>query len=314
MPQPILLAEPGMVLVVIPVVIAALYLLVRGMTNPRTRPFVFGLLGLCGVLFLFFFFARSRVASDEAEHWQAKVQEEHARFQQEVNRMRTTEAERARRIVSAKGAAIRPVTESNPPAPAVQPKTNVAIALLQALGNAWNKTHGGPAKAAPAATKKPAAAEKHDGAPAQPEPPEWVNAAPALVDGIYQVSLHVGPYTTPLECEREAPKALQAAVAEYAGILLGSQAATGVSLPDDLLLHNVSDRWTENRPFEIAGGTQDMVMLHLRLHITPALQQQIRDAAERAIVDRRLKDAGGALGGVLCLLALAWGGLRLANK
>ena len=76
--------------------------------------------------------------------------------------------------------------------------------------------------------------------PAKPQPPAWVNAAPKMEDDCYMMSVRVGPFTTPLECERELPKALQGAVAEYAELSLGPEAAA-VRLPDDDLQQLVRD-------------------------------------------------------------------------
>ena len=119
------------------------------------------------------------------------------------------------------------------------------------------------------------------------------------------------PFTTPLECERELPKALQGAVTEYAELSLGPEAAA-VRLPDDDLQQLVRDRWTEVRPMEIGGSSQDMFTLHALVVFDLPMQQAI-ERGQRLMIGQRVKGAAVVFGGVLGLLALAWGGLRLAT-
>ena len=116
-----------------------------------------------------------------------------------------------------------------------------------------------------------------------------------------------------MECERELPKALQGAVSEYAELSLGPEAAA-VRLPDDVLQQLVRDRWTEARPMEIGGGSQDMVSLHAQVVFDADMQQRIKAEAQRLVIDRRVQGAAVVFGGVLGLLALAWGGLKMVTR
>ncbi len=116
------------------------------------------------------------------------------------------------------------------------------------------------------------------------------------------------------------PRALQAAVGEYAGLLLG-HSGVQVSVPDDMLQASLTgQRCEEKRPIEIEidGAKQDMVVLHVQLGFDPAMQRQIRylaeHAAQSATIYQRLKLSGLALGGLLGLLALAWGGLSAITR
>ena len=102
-------------------------------------------------------------------------------------------------------------------------------------------------------------------------------------------------------------------MAEYAELSLGAEAAA-VRLPDDVLQQLVRERWTEVRPMEIDGGSQDMVSLHALVVFDAPVQQRIKAEAQRLVIGRRVQGAAVVFGGVLGLLALAWGGLRLATR
>jgi hypothetical protein len=272
-------------------------MLVKGLANPGTRPWVIGMgvvgLGMC---FVAFFSFRAVRVEQSAAQWQRQ---------------------QAQAVVrQAETWATTPIAPSPPKtsaAPAKQPKTGLVDALAAALGKAWND-HATPAKKPAKPVKKEAVlpAEREEIRPL-PQPPAWVNAAPRLQGDVYLMSLHVGPYTTPLECERDLPKVLQTALAEYADLLLGQEQARTVRLPDQVLEDLICERWTEHLTKEFGGVAQDMVNLHVLIGFDPAMQDRIRAAAEHAVVTRRIQSTGAVVGGVLGLLALVWGGLRLVG-
>jgi hypothetical protein len=268
--------------------VALLYVVVNGLANPRTRPFVLGLGALVGLGFAFLWLAPSQMAP---------VQE---RAERSVATDRV-----APRVVEAAPAPLPP--KSSAATETRQPKVTLIAALRQAIVQAWT-ARGLPASAE--APPKPAAASQPD-VPARP--PGWVNAAPQMQDNGYRMSVRVGPFTTPLECERELPKALQGAVTEYAELSLGPEAAA-VRLPDDVLRQLVRQRWTEVRPMEIGGGSQDMVSLHALVVFDVPMQQRIKAEAQRLLIGQRVRGGAMVFGGVLGLLALAWGGLKWATR
>jgi len=199
-------------------------------------------------------------------------------------------------------------------------KTSMIAALGNAFFHVWtgNKPPTTAAAAVTIAEKpdvpKPKAPVQHD-LPTKPQRPDWVNAGRKMDGNVYLMTLHVGPYTTPLECERELPKALQQAMAEYEDLLLGNeQPASAYQLPGDALRALERQRWLETRPEEIGGIAQDMSTLHVQVGFDQAVQQQIRGMAERAFVDQRLKVSGLAIGGVLGFLALIWAVLGAVVK
>jgi len=270
-----------------------LYVIVSGVANPRTRPIVLGLGASIG-LAIFLLVGVFHVVSKPLEP--------------PPPRMIATKEVTPRMIVVPPA----PPVPSSPQSPATEtnrPKTPLIIALRDALLQAWTVRSLPPTAAAPA---KPAKASQAD-VRTLSEPPAWVNAAPQMEGDDYRMSVHSGPYTTPLECMRELPKALQSALAEYADLSLGSEAAR-VHLSDDALQEFIQERWTESRPMEIDGASQDMVTLHALVVFDGRTKQLLKAGAERLMIDKRVQGAGVVFGGVLGLLALTWGGLKLATK
>ena len=159
-------------------------------------------------------------------------------------------------------------------------------AFRQAIVQAWTTRGSAPVAEAP---EKPAKTNQPD-VPVKPRPPDWVNAAPTLGDHCYRVSVPVGPFTTLLECKRELPRKLQGVVAEYAELSLGPEAAA-VRLPDDALQELVSETWTDVRPMEIGGGSQDMVSLHALVTIDDSMQKRIASEAQRLVIGHRVQGA-----------------------
>jgi hypothetical protein len=259
-------------------IVVLLYVLVRGLANPRTRPFVIGLGIFTGLTAMFFGIV-----------WQQRVMEP-------ASRSVTTDRVAIQTIASAPAP---PPPKSSATTEPKRPKMTLIDALGHAVVRAWTDRALAP------------------DAEVSPQPPDWVNAAPKMQDGRYMTSVQVGPFTTRLECDRELPRALQGAVSEYAELSLGPEAAA-VRLPDDVLQKLVSDLWAEVRPMEIGGGSQDMVSLHAQVVFDAPMQGRIKAEAqrlqERLLIGRRVQGAALVFGGVLGLLALAWGGLRWATR
>ncbi len=285
------------------VMVVLLYVTIKLLANPRTRPFVIGLGALVGVgvLVLSFFLLVS--------YREVRVQDENA---QSVTQSQQEQAQMIARQQTAEKIPSPPVpspVKKSAGSENKRPKMTLIAALRQAVVQAWAAGNVPPATAEP---KKPAEAGQPD-VPAEPQRPAWVDAGPGWQDDCYMTSVWVGPFTTPLECERRLPTALQGAVAEYAGISFGPEAAA-VRLPDDVLKLLVRERWSEHRPMEIDGGSQEMHSLHARIVFDAAVQQRIKSEAQRMVIDQRVKRAAVLFGGVLGLLGLAWGGLRLATR
>jgi hypothetical protein len=272
--------------------VALLYVIIKGLANPRTRPFVIGLVVLAGmglgiVCVLF-------VGSHQVRE---------GGFQQ-VQRVE------ASKQVAPQAIALPP--ESPPKTTAAQtkrPKMTLTEALRQALVQAWIGQVAGRTAKAPEKlikTSLPVAPEK-------PPLPEWVNAPLKMEDGRYTRSVSAGPFMTELECDRDLPRQIQAVVSEYAELSIGPEAAA-VRLPDEVLRKFAQQKLAEHRTMEIGDGSQDMVTLYARVVFDDSAQEQIKSAVQQTAINQRVKGAAVILGGVLGILVLAWGGLRSATK
>ena len=72
-----------------------------------------------------------------------------------------------------------------------------------------------PAAAQSALPPKVPATKHRSTAAAAETRPAWIDAAPQVVDGAYQTSITVGPYTTRGECDAKLPEALQESLDHY---------------------------------------------------------------------------------------------------
>ncbi|MGO9114211.1 MAG: hypothetical protein ACLP9L_33775 [Thermoguttaceae bacterium] len=320
--------------------VALLFVFVSGLANPRTRRFVIGLVAFLGLAVLFFGFVsvphavqvRQQAKSNaqfqqEQARWMAKAEKQPAQWMAKAEKQLTqmqAQVEKQQAQMMAQVQNRVPMIASAPvPSPpmssaskANRPKMSVIAVLGHAIIQAWMDSYSAPVAEAPETPAKTSQAV----APPKTEPPSWVNAPPKMEDNCYKMSVRAGPYTTPLECERELRKSLQGAVAEYAELSFGPEAAA-VRLPDDALQHLVHDRWTEVRPMEIDGSSQNMFSLHALVVFDPPVQQQIKtevqqiqSEAQRFMIDQRVQGAAVVFGGVLGLLGLTWGGLRWVTR
>ena len=276
---------------------ALFFVLVSGLANPRTRGFVVGLGALLGLgVLLFGFLSVHAVHFPEPPHVAVQVQEAKTPMKSQT-RAAAKVKEPEQKSMIASSPVLTPQSSS---IEANRSKMTLLAALRQAIVQAWTARGSAPVAEAP---------EK----PAKPQPPAWVNAAPTMEDNCYRMSVRVGPFVTPLECEQELTKALQGAVAEYAELSFGAEAAA-MRLPDDILRQLVAERWTEVRPMAIDGGTQEMVSLHALVVFNPQTQEQVKIEAQKLVIGRRVRGAAVIFSGLLGVLALAWGSLRLATR
>ncbi len=268
-------------------VVVLLFVLVNGLANPHTRPFRIGLAVLVGLGI--FLAVSTRFKAVQFEEW---ARQEAVQAQERVKMIALPPV---------------PAPPKGSAAEIHRSKMTVMAALRQAIVQALNARDLPPVAEAPAKPVKIGRAE------APPRPPDWVNAKAKMEDNCYTMSVLVGPFTTPLECEHVLPSAVQGAVTEYAELLLGHEAAA-VRLPDDVLLQLVRDRWTEERPMEIGDGSHEMYSMHALVVFDVPMQQRIKAETQRFETDRRVAGAAVVCGGLLGVLALAWGGLKWATR
>ena len=142
----------------------------------------------------------------------------------------------------------------------------------------------------------------HAKSPAAEKRPAWIDSPPGRQGDAYRETVLIGPYTTRVECDGKVPEALQRAMAEYAELYLGRRAPPASAFHgDDIEGAIVKDRFEET----IQSSVGPMIQLHLLLEFDRAVQERIRKAAERAVIDRRLWRTGTVSIAVLGLLAVA---------
>lgn len=170
-----------------------------------------------------------------------------------------------------------------------------------------NKTHADIEKA----SSKPSSRKKAS----ESKRPDWVDAPPGVVDGAYQTTVVVGPYTTSMECNRQLPNALSKALSDYVLLYLGSPAWNYVSLPNDYVLENiVKGTWEENKQTSVGP----MKQLHVRLVFDRKTNELIKQTWDNSQRERRLEErlivAGAVLACVLGLMLVAFVVLKIDIK
>ncbi len=178
--------------------------------------------------------------------------------------------------------------------------------------------------------KKRGVKEKHPGseaateslaaAPAAKPPKDPTHDRPAWLDSPqgrtpygYGKTIVVGPFSTRDECNQALPGALQAAVADYVERYLGREAKWQVRLANDYIHDKmIRGEWEETKQ----TGVGLMKQLHVRLAFTSRTNELLKQKWHEAQVEQRVLYAGMGLAGVLFVLLLAYGVLKvdLATK
>jgi hypothetical protein len=191
-----------------------------------------------------------------------------------------------------------------------------------------------PAKAAPAPTlKEELLVEEPDetaiplrgeaGAAAKPLRPAWVDREPVQVGDTYQVSVSSGPQEKMGECPPALDLQLSKAVAAYVDEYLGPHAAANGRV-SDLIRYDLSyikkNLVKRGNVFEekLQMSFGPMYQMHALLEFGPKFRKELdgrrgdleRHARDVAIAFR-LRGLALGFGAVLCLLAVAFGYLRL---
>ncbi|MFZ1932694.1 MAG: hypothetical protein WAU84_03010 [Thermoguttaceae bacterium] len=170
-----------------------------------------------------------------------------------------------------------------------------------------------PVKATTADEKKPAA-PKTAAAPPPPsapvvKPPAWVNQPPQMLGDTYQMTIVVGPYATPQECNDELPAELQRALNRYVqGHVSQSAGVRPIALPYDFLREEVvKGQWEEIAPSSVGPMTR----LYVLLQFDRKVRERIVEEGRRSVVAGRLWTTGVGLAGLLWLLAVMYGYLTI---
>lgn len=190
-----------------------------------------------------------------------------------------------------------------------------ADTAAEAKGTGTDGSEGQPTTGESAPS--PAASDKAAITAAAADRPDWVEAASSKVGAAYQMTVKVGPYETRVECDRDLPAHLQAAVDRYAAAYLGHDTDGKVRLPLDYLQgKTVKAEWEEPTkvlitPKEKPPEYVPMILLHVLLEFDHEANARIQDQWDKVIVNDRLLGVGGLTAAVLLLLSAVYGYLKI---
>ena len=169
-----------------------------------------------------------------------------------------------------------------------------------------------------ASDKKPAVANADSSPTLAPaavpakKSPAWIDEPSRLLGDTYQTTLVIGPYTTREECNAELPGELQKALNRYVETCMGQPAGwRPVALPYEFLRQEVvKGEYAEIRPSSVGPMTR----LYLLLQFDRKIRDRIVAEGRRNTVAGRLWVGGSCLAGMLWLLAVIYGYLRVDLK
>jgi hypothetical protein len=140
--------------------------------------------------------------------------------------------------------------------------------------------------------------------------PEWIDHPPQPSGEPYEVAVTAGPYKTRWECERALDEEIDSAVDDYGAWRIGEDARSQIPLPKDFARHQlVAEQWLEK--VDTKFGEQ-MFNLHALLRFDSQVDRKLREAWAQLLVTGRLVGSAAILGGVLLLLAVIYGYLKLS--
>ena len=150
-------------------------------------------------------------------------------------------------------------------------------------------------------------------------PPAWLNAPTGKQrDGSYHLIVKSGPFKTRMECDKELGHLVAQEVDGYVKLLLGGDAirrAMGDRFRGSTLLTAselqglVRETWQER--VKAAYPVGEMVSVHALVAITPPMQRLMESRFHERVGTQRAGQAAVASGGLLGLLAIVYGYLRL---
>lgn len=170
-------------------------------------------------------------------------------------------------------------------------------------------------KAGTAADKKaekPTTAETPANDAPTKDRPTWVGKPAQMLGDTYQMTIAVGPYSTPQECEEELPRELQKALNRYVDMHVDRPAGSlPIALPGEFVREQiVKDKWEEAVPSSVGP----MLRLHALMQFDRKVKDRILMEYERGVISGRLWIAGGGLAMILWALAVMYGYLRFDMK
>jgi hypothetical protein len=138
--------------------------------------------------------------------------------------------------------------------------------------------------------------------------PDWVDNPPQGSADRYEVAVKSDPWKTRLECEQALDEEIQWAVGDYVAWRIGEPARWQAQLsPDYARQYLVKEQWLE----KVNTSLGEMVDLHALLCFDRQVEGKLQDAWKETVLGMRLVLSGAALGGVVLLLSVVYGYLKI---
>jgi hypothetical protein len=138
--------------------------------------------------------------------------------------------------------------------------------------------------------------------------PNWVDNPPQPSADAYEVAVKAGPWKTRLECEQSLDEEIDWAIDSFVAWRIGEEARTQVQLPADYVRqHLVKEQWLE----KINTSLGEMFNLHALLSFDRQVEGKLQDAWTGVMLNARLVLSAAILGGVLLLLSVIYGYLKI---
>jgi len=146
--------------------------------------------------------------------------------------------------------------------------------------------------------------------------PDWFNRSPEWIEGDYRLVVASGLFPTAADAENDLLAKARKQLADYY-VKEHSLQEEHLPVPEAELDRLVSsqvirDRYNEPVKSDVLETT--MYRMHGLLVISPELRSKLDDIWSAQIVDRRLVHTGQGAGGLLALLLVAWGTLKMTGR
>ncbi len=145
--------------------------------------------------------------------------------------------------------------------------------------------------------------------------PAWVDQSDVVAsDGSYETKVSVGPFQNQLQCAARLDAALVEATGQYIGEFLyqGNRTEFPLRLSLDYIKRHIAtgEKYAERTSVRSLDG-REMVTLHVRLRFSPEVQQFMKRRQQSAVLTAKLWYTGIGVGLVLTALLAVFGYLKL---
>jgi len=139
--------------------------------------------------------------------------------------------------------------------------------------------------------------------------PDWVANPPQPSAELYELVVKAGPWETPLECERQLDEKITWAVDSYVAWRIGEEASTQLQLPADYAREHLvkESPWVE----KVNTSVGEMYNVYALLQFDRQVEGKLQDLWNRILLGTRLLLSAAVLAGVLLILTVIYGYLKV---